>query len=145
MARPNIKKIVNILPVFAYYKPQGIPMTNLEIETLSMEELEALKLKDRENLDQITASQKMGISRSTFQRILKTARKKVVNSIIEGKALKVEGGNYIPNKDVVKTKCLKGSYHFYIKKEDLKGKEKKYKLSKIKCPDCGERLVDFKK
>lgn len=144
MARPKIRKIVNELPLYAYYKPQGIPMTNLDVEILSVEELEALKLKDKENFDQVSAAKKMGISRSTYQRLLKSARSKVVNSIIEGKALKIEGGNYIPNNDMVISKCLKGSYHFYIRREDLKGKEEKYKLSKVKCPECGKRLVDFK-
>lgn len=144
MARPKIRKIVNILPLYTYYKPQGIPITNLDIEILSVEELEALKLKDKENFDQVSAAKKMGISRSTFQRLLKSARSKVVDSIIEGKALKIEGGNYIPNKDMVVSKCLKGSYHFYIRREDLKGGEEEYKLSKVKCPECGKRLVDFK-
>jgi len=86
----------------------------------------------------------MGISRSTFQRILKSARKKVITAIIDGKALKFEGGNYIPDKDIIKTRCLKGTYHYRIKREDLKEKNQEYKLSKIKCPECGKRLITFK-
>ena len=57
-------------------------MTKLKIETLSLEEIEALKLKDVENLKQEVCG-KMGISRSTFQRIIKSARYKLVKSIIE--------------------------------------------------------------
>jgi len=142
-ARPKIGKIVDVLPLFAYYKPQGIPMTKLDVINLTLEEVEALKLKDKDNLNQTEAAKKMGISRSTFQRLLRSGRGKMVTAILEGKALKIEGGNYIPNESITKTKCLKGSYHFFIKKGDLKNKEEKYKISKIKCPECGKRLIDF--
>jgi len=142
-ARPKIGKIVDVLPLFAYYKPQGIPMTKLDVINLTLEEVEALKLKDKDNLNQTEAAKKMGISRSTFQRLLRSGREKMVKAILEGKALKVEGGNYIPNENIIKTKCLKGSYHFFIKKGNLKSKEEKYKISKIKCPECGKRLIDF--
>lgn len=143
-ARPKVKKIVSTIPIYAYFKPQGIPMTKLEVINLEVEEMEALKLKDMENLDQKSAAQRMGISRSTFQRLLSAARKKMVSSIIEGKALRVEGGNYIPGEDVVETKCLKGKHHFYVKKGEP-DTDQEYKLSKVSCPDCGERLVNFDK
>ena len=142
-ARPKIGKIVDIVPLFAYYKPQGVPMTKLDVINLILEEVEALKLKDKDNLNQTEAAKKMGISRSTFQRLLRSGREKMVKAILDGKALKVEGGNYILNECITKTKCLKGSYHFFIKKGNLKSKEEKYKISKIKCPECGKRLIDF--
>ena len=146
VARPVIKKIVNTVPLYAYFKPQGIPMTNLKIETLSFEEIEALKLKDVENMDQETAAEKMGISRSTFQRIVKSARYKLVKSVIEGKALKVEGGNYIPSDKVIKKQCLKGKHHYYVRKDDLISQEQNFKsISKIKCPECGERIINYEK
>jgi len=143
-ARPKVKKIVSAIPIYAYFKPQGIPMIKLEIIKIDVEELEALKLKDVENLDQKSAAQRMGISRSTFQRLLSSARKKLVSSIIEGKALRVEGGNYIPGEEVVESKCLKGRHHFFVKKGEV-DPEEEYKLSKVSCPDCGERLVKFEK
>lgn len=59
-----------------------------EIE-LSVEELEALRLKNMEDLDQIKAAEKMHTSQSTFQRILSSAHKKVTAALIEGKAIKV--------------------------------------------------------
>lgn len=146
MARPTIKKIVNTVPLCAYFKPQGIPMTNLEIESLTLEEIEALNLKDVQSLDQDCAAKKMGISRSTFQRIVKKARYKLVKSVIEGKALKVEGGHYIPTDKVIQKQCLKGKHHYYIKKGDLDPQQKDYnKISKIKCPQCGERIIDYEK
>ncbi len=142
--RPVIKKIVNTVPSYAYFKPQGIPMTNLEIKTLSMEEIEALKLKDVENLEQEVAAEKMGISRSTFQRILKGARYKLVKSVIEGKALKIEGGNYLPSEELVQKQCLKGRHHYYVKKEDIALNERNlHSISKRKCPECGERIISY--
>jgi len=85
----------------------------------------------------------MGISRSTFQRLLKSARKKMIRAIIEGKAIKFEGGNYIQDEEIKKKKCLKEVYHFCIKKNDIKKKDQGYKISNIKCPECGKRLIDF--
>jgi len=143
-ARPVLDKIVNTIPLFVYYKPQGVSIEKLDEVILTLEEIEAFNLKDREGLDQIDAAREMGISRSTFQRLLKSARKKVITAIIEGKAIKFEGGNYIPDKNIIKKKCLKGSYHYHIKREDLRGEKQEYKLSKIKCPKCCKRLITFK-
>lgn len=143
-ARPVIDKIVNTVPLFVYYKPQGIPISKLDELNLTMEEIEALNLKDRQELEQVEAARKMGISRSTFQRLLKSARKKIITAIIEGKAIRLEGGNYIPDKDIIRKRCLKGNYHYHIKREDLKQKDQEYKVSKIKCPECGRRLIVFK-
>jgi predicted DNA-binding protein (UPF0251 family) len=77
-------------PKAHYFKPRGIPMCTLEEITLSKEEVEALKSKDYDKLDQTVAAEKMNTSQSTFQRILVSARKKVSEAIIEGKALKIE-------------------------------------------------------
>jgi len=73
-----------------YFKPQGIPMSLLEEVSLSREELEAIKLKDFDGLEQVAAAEKMNTSQSTFQRILSSARKKVAEVIVKGKALKIE-------------------------------------------------------
>ncbi len=143
-ARPVINKIVNTVPLFVYYKPDGVTLEKIDEIILTLEEIETLNLKDRQGLDQKDGARVMGISRSTFQRLLKSARNKIITAIIEGKALKFEGGNYISDKNIMKTRCLKGTYHYRIKKEDLDGKVQEYKLSKIKCPECGKRLVTFK-
>lgn len=73
-----------------YFKPQGIPMSLLEEVSLSREELEAIKLKDFDGLDQVAAAEKMNTSQSTFQRILVSARKKISEAIIAGKALRIK-------------------------------------------------------
>jgi len=120
-------------------------MTGLEVENLTLEDIEALRLKDVENLEQEAAAKKMGVSRSTFQRVVKNARLRLVTAIIEGKALKIEGGDYIPGENIIVRKCLEGKHHYFVKKEDIDSKGNNEKISKIKCPECGERLIDFEK
>jgi uncharacterized protein len=68
-------------------------MSSLKEIALSREELEAIKLKDYDGLDQIGAAGKMEISQSTFQRILSSARRKLTEAIVDGKALRVEEAN----------------------------------------------------
>jgi len=60
------------------------------VVNLTAEELEALRLKDFKGLDQIEAAKKMKTSQSTLQRILASARKKVSQAIVEGKAIEIK-------------------------------------------------------
>ena len=64
-------------------------MRFLEVISLTLEEVEALRLKNIEDLDQIEAAKKMKTSHSTFQRILSSAYKKISVAIIEGKAIEI--------------------------------------------------------
>lgn len=73
------------------YKPAGIPLEGLRRVSLLAEELEALRLMDLEDLTQEDAAQRMGVSRSTFQRTLAQARRQVALALVEGAALVVEG------------------------------------------------------
>ena len=63
--------------------------------TLTLDELEAVRLADLEQLDQDSAANKMEISRATFQRIINSARKNIADSLINGKALQIKGGKYV--------------------------------------------------
>lgn len=87
--RPRKCRKILFNPEVTYFKPQGVPMRFLEIVDLSLEEVEALRLKNVEDFDQIKAAEKMQTSQSTFQRILSSAYKKVSTALIEGKAIKV--------------------------------------------------------
>lgn len=69
-------------------------MAGLEEEILTVEEIEALRLSDLEGLDQESCAKQMGISQSTFQRMLAAARFKLVRALVEGMAIRIEGGNY---------------------------------------------------
>jgi len=76
-------------PSVTYFKPRAVPLSMLEEIELNIDELEALRLRDYEGIEQIEAAEKMKISQSTFQRILSSARKKVSEALIEGKAIKL--------------------------------------------------------
>jgi len=61
---------------------------------LTVEEAEAIRLKDLEALEQEDGAEKMNISRPTFQRVLAAGRKKIADALLNGKAIRIEGGNY---------------------------------------------------
>ena len=90
MVRPLKPRRLFFDPQATYFKPRAIPLSSLEEVSLAMEEVEALRLCDYEGMSQKDASGEMGISQSTIQRILTSARKKVVEAIVEGKAIRIE-------------------------------------------------------
>lgn len=92
MARPLKPRRILFDPDVVYFKPRAVPLSMLEEVDLSMDELEALRLCDLEDLEQKEAAKKMKISQSTLQRILITARKKVAEALINGKAIKIRKG-----------------------------------------------------
>jgi predicted DNA-binding protein (UPF0251 family) len=89
MSRPRKKRKISFNPNVTYFKPRGVPMKNLSEVCLTPGEVEALRLYDYENLSQTEAAEKMNLSQSTFQRIIKTAHKKLARGVIEGKAIKI--------------------------------------------------------
>lgn len=95
MPRPRKPRFVLSEPGVRFFKPQGIPLRELENVSLSVEELEAMRLIDCEELYQEAAAERMEISRQTFQRVLREGRKKTTDALVNGKALGIEGGNYI--------------------------------------------------
>ncbi len=82
------------MPGVNYFKPAGIPLRFLAEVVLTVEEAEAIRLKDLEDLDQEQCAQRMNISRSTFQRILESVREKTADALLNGKAIRIEGGNF---------------------------------------------------
>ena len=89
MPRPRLCRRVKFNPHIVYFKPQGVPMRMLDEIELTAEELEALRLKNIKNLDQSKGAKLMKTSRSTFQRILTSAYKKITKALVEGKAIKI--------------------------------------------------------
>lgn len=94
MARPKKNRLVANDPRVSYFKPRGIPLRLLKEVHLSIDEMEALRLADMENLSQEEAGQQMGVSRATFGRIVQRARNIVAEALVVGKAIRVTGGNY---------------------------------------------------
>ncbi len=89
MPRPKLYRKIRFNPNITYFKPQGVPMRSLDVIELTSEELEALRLKNIKNLDQIECAKLMKTSQSTFQRILMSAYKKITEALTQGKAIKI--------------------------------------------------------
>ena len=71
------------------FKPQGVPLKNNKLITLSSSEMEAIRLKNLEGLQQTEIAEKMSISQSTLARILRQANKKIAIALVGGYALKI--------------------------------------------------------
>jgi predicted DNA-binding protein (UPF0251 family) len=83
------------MPGADYFKPRGIPLSDLQEIGLTIDEFEAVRLADLEGLYQEDAAKKMNVSRQTFGNIIAAAHKKIADAIVNGKALKITGGTYI--------------------------------------------------
>ena len=92
MGRPEKTRTIGCVAQGRGFKPVGRPATELEIETLRADELEALRLADLEGLYQEAAAERMGISRPTFARILDRARSIVARALVEEKLLVIGDG-----------------------------------------------------
>ncbi len=135
MARPvKWRKIENI-PTVPYFVPSEKDIDEIPGNVLKLEELEAVRLKDLEGLEQEECAQKMQVSRPTFQRILISAREKITDSLVNGKTLKIEGGNFTRNICPVKcADCGKEWSESFEKLEIIKNGE-------YTCPSCGSSHV----
>jgi len=87
--RPRKFRRICFEPGVRFFKPQGISMKELDVVELNAEELEALRLKNHEELDQNSAALRMRTSQSTYQRILASAYRKVTDALVNGKAIKI--------------------------------------------------------
>jgi len=93
MPRPQKCRRIAFQPGVVYFKPAGIPVRELEEISLTLDEMEAVRLADLEGLYQEDAAVRMNVSRQTFANILGSARRKIAETITQGKALKIGGGN----------------------------------------------------
>lgn len=114
MPRPKCCRQIYRIPDKNYFKPRGIPASELEEVVLSLDEYEAIRLANYEQLYQEEAAERMNISRQTFGRIIDAAHKKIADVLINGKALKIEGGKV----SFDETKPCGGEKGRRIKKDD---------------------------
>jgi len=89
MPRPRLCRKIGFDPMVTFFKPQGVPLRFLEIIELSIEEIEAYRLRYIKDMEQHDAAEKMQTSQSTYQRILHSANKKIADALINGKAIKI--------------------------------------------------------
>ena len=92
--RPIKERHIEQMPPVSQFKPVGVPLFKVDEIVITVEEMEAIRLADVEELDQGPASVLMGISRPTFHRILAKAHTKIAQALWQGKSLRVDGGTY---------------------------------------------------
>lgn len=129
MARRKCCGIVDEEPFCRRFLPEG--KATAGVTRVSMEEFEAIRLKDMAGLDQSGCAAAMGLSRPTFQRILRSARFKVATALVAGQQIIFEGGSYTMKNRVFECvdcgqrweepPCTAGGRHGY----------------EIACPKCG--------
>ncbi|MCP4648387.1 MAG: DUF134 domain-containing protein [bacterium] len=93
MPRGRRRRTVQGEPGFCRFRPMG--MRGNECVMLSVDEFEAIRLKDLEKMDQKDAAGEMDVSQPTFSRIIESAREKVADAIVNGKEIRIEGGEYM--------------------------------------------------
>lgn len=121
------------MPQVTHFKPAGIPASTLESVGLTVEETEAIRLKDLEGLQQEECAQRMRISRPTFHRVLESARRKVADALINGKAVRIEGGNFALPSQLFR--CRRDGHEWRVSFETLVSR------LPVACPRCDSSSV----
>ena len=133
MARPVKLRCVAQLPGAGFFRPAGIPTNVLQAVRLSVEEVESIRLKDLEGLEQEECAERMHVSRPTFHRILESGRKKLADALISGKAIQIEGGTFgLPQS---RFRCNNDGHEWNVPFEAL---AKRLPLS---CPVCASANI----
>lgn len=127
MSRRKIARRVKDYPKVEKFSPSV--KGRREVKDLLLEELEAMRLKDLEEMNQQEAADVMGISRQTFQNIIESGRKKVSDALCNGYGIRIIGGDHILfSCNMTCTNC-----HEEYVLETLEDKNK--------CPNCGSAMV----
>jgi len=121
------------MPEVTYFKPAGIPLRVLEEVGLTVEELEAIRLKDLEDLQQDECAERMHISRPTFHRVLGSARRKLADALISGKAVRIEGGNFALASQLFR--CRRDGHEWHVPFEAIVAR------LPLACPRCDSPSV----
>lgn len=94
MPRPRKRRHVCCLPERKLFGALDIPISEDNFVIMTVEEYECVRLMDYEGLMQETCAEQMQVARTTVQRIYNDARKKIALALVEGKIIKIEGGDY---------------------------------------------------
>ena len=94
MPRPRRVGRIFFDPDVTHFKPASVPLVNLKEVVLTKEELEVVRAIDYEETEQKEAAKKMNVSQPTLSRLLTSARKKIAEALVNGKSIKIQGGNY---------------------------------------------------
>lgn len=135
MARPTKWRRIENVPKVTCFAPSEQKSPELPENLLKLEELEAIRLKDLEGLEQEECAKRMAVSRPTFQRILLSAREKIADSLVNGKTIHIGGGNYTRN--ICPVQCLDCGKKWMESFEKLSAAGE----SGYICPNCGSQNI----
>lgn len=124
MGRPKRFRRIYQEPQIKCFKP--VSDENIALISpvkISVDEIEAVRIKDYEDFKQEIAADMMDISQSTFHRTLNSARKKIAKALVEGRMIKIQGGDFVTDK--VRYKCKTCGFEWISPKKEYE-----------KCPDC---------
>ena len=130
MGRIKNNRVVNEPPLFSSFKPIGVPGRSLDEILLSLDEYEAIRLADYHGFSHEEAADEMGVSRSTFSRLIVKSRKQLATFLIQGKILKVDGGQVHFKNNVLR--CNNCGYMF----------RRSIQVSLKKCPECNSENIE---
>lgn len=124
MPRPKIYRKIFREPEIRCFKPdfEDYHHESGAIE-ITMDEFEAIRLKDYKKIEQEKAAEIIGISQPTLHRILNSARGKIAKALVDGKILNIQGGDYMTAK--IRYKCKKCGFEWQSSQKEHE-----------KCPDC---------
>jgi uncharacterized protein len=123
MSRPKIFRRILEEPQIRCFKPEKENINSSEPIKLTIDEFEAIRLRDYHDIQQKKSADLMGISQPTFHRVLTSARKKISKALVDGNTIVIVGGDYITDKK--RYKCNICGFEW-------RSPEKEYD----KCPDC---------
>ncbi len=137
MPRPKKCRRIGHVQRYRKYGPRDRNQLSNDVITIELDEIESIRLKDIEKLDQSQGAEKMGVSRQTFQNILESARNKVARSIINGLEIHIAGGHIINNQCIAV--CEQCGNSFDINKGEWHGICEKCGSTHLYCPKKDKR------
>jgi len=129
MVRPRIFRNISGKPEITCFTPEKEDLDSLEPIKITIDEFEAIRLRDYHNVHQKKSAEIMGISQPTFHRILNSARKKISKALIEGNSIVIVGGELIIDKK--KYKCNICGFEWSNPKKEYS-----------KCPECDSEDIE---
>lgn len=107
MSRPVKVRRICEEPRYKMFVPSGAE--DVGTEFLTLDEYEVIRHVDYQNMTHEECAAQMDVSRTTVTEIYESARHKIANALINGKAISIEGGNYrVCDGGECKKDCKKG-------------------------------------
>lgn len=134
VAKPKKDRFVQQPPAAAFFKPRGIPLADLEVVVLGVDEYEAIRLVDGEKLHLEEAAERLRVSRATCARILDSAHEKIATALTYGRAIRIEGGSFVLGRN--RFQCLACGSRWETELPDAAQAE-----GTLDCPSCSSPKV----